>query len=306
MSIDNKYRVHEVAKDFKRPTKEITEILTKYATTPKNHMQALTDEELSIIFAYLTVNNQVDDMESVFENEVYHEPKAPEAPPAPVEEPKAEEAPAGGGGKPAQPPLQRPTTRVPEKRVVDTRKGGQVNLEKYDERLENIAAGRTQQMQAGKQKFQGRNQRRNNAFQSGKRRAEEQEKMRRLHAEIAKKHPLVVKIPDEINVGELASRMKKTAAEVVKTLMKGSSQLSNLYIIYRLLSWLEPCGARKVITSLSSIFSASSTPRYSSSIRSTASSGCSPNLIFPVGISQVGTPSKRPLARFIIRTSRPF
>lgn len=49
MSIDNKYRVHEVAKDFKRPTKEITEILTKYATTPKNHMQALTDEELSII-----------------------------------------------------------------------------------------------------------------------------------------------------------------------------------------------------------------------------------------------------------------
>ena len=33
-----KYRVHEVAKDFKRPTKEITDILTKYATTPKNHM----------------------------------------------------------------------------------------------------------------------------------------------------------------------------------------------------------------------------------------------------------------------------
>ena len=50
--------------------------------------------------------------------------------------------------------------------------------------------------------------------------------MRRLHAEIAKKHPLVVKIPDEINVGELASRMKKTAAEVVKTLMKNGVMAS--------------------------------------------------------------------------------
>ena len=42
-----KYRVHEVAKDFRRPTKEITDILTKYATTPKNHMQVLEDGELS-------------------------------------------------------------------------------------------------------------------------------------------------------------------------------------------------------------------------------------------------------------------
>ena len=45
-----KYRVHEVAKDFGLPTKTITEILTKYAETPKNHMQALTDQELSLIF----------------------------------------------------------------------------------------------------------------------------------------------------------------------------------------------------------------------------------------------------------------
>ena len=42
-SIVNKYRVHEVAKDFGVSTKEITEILTKYAETPKNHMQVLED-----------------------------------------------------------------------------------------------------------------------------------------------------------------------------------------------------------------------------------------------------------------------
>ena len=109
--------------------------------------------------------------------------------------------------------------------MVDTRKGGQVNLEKYDERLENLAAGKTKQMQAGKQKFQGRNQRKG-GFQGSKRRQEEQEKMRRLQLEIAKKTPLTVKIPDAIGVGELASRMKKTGAEVVKTLMKNGVMAS--------------------------------------------------------------------------------
>ena len=81
-------------------------------------------------------------------------------------------------------------------------------------------------MQAGKQKFQGRNNNRRGAFQGNKRRQEEQEKMRRLQMEIAKKTPLVVKIPDEISVGELASRMKKTGAEVVKTLMKNGVMAS--------------------------------------------------------------------------------
>ena len=108
---------------------------------------------------------------------------------------------------------------------MDTRKGGQVNLEKYDERLENLAAGKTKQMQAGKQKFQGRNQRKG-GFQGSKRRQEEQEKMRRLQLEIAKKTPLTVKIPDAIGVGELASRMKKTGAEVVKCLMKNGVMAS--------------------------------------------------------------------------------
>ena len=244
-----KYRVHEVAKDFNRGTKEIADILTKYASAPKNHMQVLEDRELSIIFDYLTQHNQVASIESIYAD-VYHEakkaePKAAEAPkaqPAPQQAApqagqKPGQAPAQGarpqqqgqqqpqgGQKPGQAPQQplgRPTTRVPEKKIVDTRKGGNVNLAKYDEKLETIASSKTTQMQAGKQKFQSRNnQRRGGGFQGSKRRQEEQEKMRRLQAEIAKKHPLVVKIPDEIAVGELASRMKKTGAEVVKCLIK--------------------------------------------------------------------------------------
>lgn len=43
--LNNKYRVHEVAKDFKKNSKEITDILTKYATAPKNHMQVLEDPD---------------------------------------------------------------------------------------------------------------------------------------------------------------------------------------------------------------------------------------------------------------------
>ena len=133
-------------------------------------MQVLEDRELSLIFEYLTQHNQVDNIESIYA-EVYREPKAAPAPkgePAKAA-PQAQKpaAPAGrpapqqpqGKPQPAQQPANRPATRVPEKKVVDTRKGGQVNLEKYDERLENLAAGKTKQMQAGKQKFQGRNQR---------------------------------------------------------------------------------------------------------------------------------------------------
>ena len=257
--LNNKYRVHEVAKDFGKNSKEITDILTEYATTPKNHMQPLDDRELSLIFEYLTQHNQVDSLESIFA-EVYREPKpAPKAEPAKPaqggQQPQAQKSGKGGqsnsgqarpagqnggkGGQNGQPQAQngqkqqpqqqpaanRPASRVPEKKVVDTRKGGQVNLEKYDQRLEDLAAGKTKQMQAGKQKFQGRSQRKG-GFQSGKRRQEEQEKMRRLQLEIAKKTPLTVKIPDEIGVGELASRMKKTGAEVVKTLMKNGVMAS--------------------------------------------------------------------------------
>ncbi|MEG2138753.1 MAG: translation initiation factor IF-2 N-terminal domain-containing protein, partial [Oscillospiraceae bacterium] len=82
-----KYRVHEVAKDFNADTKEVTEILTKYATTPKNHMQALEENELSLVFEALTQNHQMKSIEEVFA-ETYHEPKPVEAP-KPVEPPKA-------------------------------------------------------------------------------------------------------------------------------------------------------------------------------------------------------------------------
>ena len=258
-----KYRVHEVAKDFGKQTKEITQILTQYATTPKNHMQVLEDNELSIIFEYLTQNNQVADLQAALAATAPKgEGKAPKnnqgsrdngrkQPPqnqgqkrpaeggkpaggkgeAPKQDrpPKGEhkgEAPKEKAPQPAKQPVNHPTTRVPEKKLVDTRKAGNVNLARYDEHLETLAPERANKMQSGKQKIQSRGNHRKGGNFGNKRKQEEQDRMRRLQLEIAKKTPLTVKIPDEIGVGELASRMKKTGAEVVKCLIKNGIMAS--------------------------------------------------------------------------------
>ena len=83
-----------------------------------------------------------------------------------------------------------------------------------------------QNYSSGKQKIGNKNKKQQAKKFGTKNRSEEQEKMRRLQLEIAKKAPLVVKIPDEITVGELASRMKKTAAEVIKCLLKNGVMAS--------------------------------------------------------------------------------
>ena len=108
-----------------------------------------------------------------------------------------------------------------KRHYVDTR-GNSVNIAKYDERLDTLVpqqAGRFNQNQGSKQKLVKKDTRRPQF--GNKRRQEEQEKMRRLEQQAQiKKQPLKVLIPDEISVGELASRLKKTAAEVIKQLMK--------------------------------------------------------------------------------------
>ena len=241
-----KYRVHEVAKDFGLPTKTITEILTKYVAAPKNHMQVLDDHELSVIFDYLTQHNQVSSIQAIFAD-TYQAKAAPAQADSPADAHKsaapAEKQPAQTADvhknadtqakqtadtQKAAAPVQQPSTRVPQKKIVDTRKGGDVNLAKYDERLETLGGERAERMQqkGGKEEFRNSNQRRGNMTFSNKRKQDEAERMRRLQLEIAKKAPVKVQIPDEISVGELASRMKKTGAEVVKCLMKNGVMAS--------------------------------------------------------------------------------
>ena len=133
---------------------------------------------------------------------------------------------SGGNDRMPIPPQPKPKieTGVEKKRtgttrVVDTR-GSNVDLSKYDERLENFGSG-VDESQSNKQKLKKQNQRGDNrgtGRKSDKERAA-MDKKQRAALEKAKKQPLKVTIPDEISVSELASRLKVTAAEVVKRLM---------------------------------------------------------------------------------------
>ena len=96
MAMMMKYRVHEVAKDFGTTSKVISQILTDYATTPKNHMQVLETPELDVIFEYMTQHNQVASLEDVFKV------APPEKKPEPQEETKAEEKAAAAAGAEAK------------------------------------------------------------------------------------------------------------------------------------------------------------------------------------------------------------
>ena len=223
-----KYRVHEVAKDFGMTSKEITQILTDYATTPKNHMQVLEDDELNDIFEYLTQHHQAASLEELYKVPDQPKAKPQAAPAAQAEAPKAEAAPAKQPQQASQPQQPKPKKddkphqprQVAERRVVDTR-GATTNLSKYDQRLDDLVPERAQNKRGGKQKIQNRNrQRPQNPAAGAKRRQEERDKMQKLQLEIAKKQQLKVQIPDTISVGELASRMKKTGAEVVRRLVK--------------------------------------------------------------------------------------
>ena len=138
--------------------------------------------------------------------------------------PQAQQAPAqNAGSQNAQPQTQQPK-RKKERRVVDTSRVT-VNADRFDDRVDALVPEKAQKYTSKKVRVGNKNNKRGGNF-GNKRRNEEQEKMRRLQLEIAKKAPVKVSIPDEISVGELASRMKKTGAEVVRCLIKNGIMAS--------------------------------------------------------------------------------
>lgn len=280
MSIENKYRVHEVAKDFGVDTKDITDVMAEYFTAPKNHMQVLENDELNLIFDYMTKQHPVDNMEEVLNKQAAQrkapttqvvrqqpmgrtqkqdrrdsrrpeqkrdakpeakkqEGKKPEQHTAAAEEKKFNND-KKKNHRQAKPHEQRQILRPqgsseaatstvtteehkqPKgKQIhrVDTRGAGNVNLDRYDDRIDALVPQKADRMKSGKQKITRKADARR-PF-SNKRRQEEQEKMKRLQRQQElKKIQLKVMIPDEINVGELASRLKRTAADVIKELLK--------------------------------------------------------------------------------------
>ena len=250
----SKYKVNEVAKDFNKNAKDITELLARFFEEPKKSQTALDSKELDVIFDVLTQENQVESFNAYFSMQKKSEAKAPEkkeekqnkAPAAkkenekPAQAKKPEKAPEKKQGENAQAkkpgkkqgvsspapfkkhekkndgPMQARTKG--DRLTIDTR-ADNVELEKYNEKYENIAPVRSindnvQNKQKLKQKSQ---QYRKQQGMRSKKKETEAERLKRIEAERAKK-TLVITVPEEITVAELAAMLKRTAAEVVKKL----------------------------------------------------------------------------------------
>ena len=241
-----KYRIKEVAADLGMQAKDIAAIVEQYYEKPKSTAQVLEEEQLNLIFDLLTQRNQIESVEVVFAaafaaKEAEEKRKAEEAAKKAAEEKKkAEENKAAGKTAPAQPapaagkteekkpaqPAKQPAQpaepqRKRERRVVDT-SAVQVNADRFDDRVDTLISERDQNRSGGKQKIGGKNkkQQQQQGQKGAKSKEDERKRMTRLRLEVVKKTPLVVKIPDEITVGELAVRMKKTAGELIKCLIK--------------------------------------------------------------------------------------
>ncbi len=233
----NKYRVHEVAKDFDMQSKKVIELLAKYFDDQKKHMTALEENELDVIFETFTQENQVENFDAYFATAKPKEEKPQEKAPAESDgkkddkkaekSEKASDKKADASAPSAQPKkkekeqsthIQRRTKG--ETRTVDTRSSN-VDLEKYNEKYENISPVnnnmRTDRM-VSKQKLKQRSQQYRKQGMRSSRRETEAEKLKRIAAERAKKPQMVITVPEEITVGELAELLHLTAAAVIKKL----------------------------------------------------------------------------------------
>ncbi len=246
-----KIRISDVAKDFGVPNKVIMNILSEHGETPKSPAKVLDSEELNIIFDAITQANQVADIEKALNasaaaaaEEKAEQPeevkavesatketaavktqtaedKEPPKPAQPDKKPETDNKPARAPEVKAaeKPQQQQQQNRKPVRRYVDTR-GVTVDMSKYDEHIDALVPEKAAAAaEKTRQKIRKAPDRRNPNF-GQKRRIEEQEKLKKLQMEVQKKSVLKVSIPDEISVGELASRLKKTGAEIVKQLMR--------------------------------------------------------------------------------------
>lgn len=245
-----KYRLHEVSKDLNVPSKDIADLIKEHFGTTKKHMTALTEEELNVVFEYYTQNNQVENFDEYFavrdkaievreqqKEEKKNSPKAEKSVEAPKAEQKTTEKPKKQAAaqkdnaknpKQTEKPVQKDkkanlkTAAEPiieqertHGKIINTR-AAQVDIERYNEKYDRMANEKVRtENTVQKQKITQRSQQRGKP-KSAKRETEA-ERLKRIAAE-RKAKPITVSIPEEITVGELALRLKATAAEVIKKL----------------------------------------------------------------------------------------
>ena len=196
-----KIRAYELSKAFGFPSKEIVKVLHDYEVSGKNHMSALTEYELDVIFEYYTQKNQVKDFSMYDKEKVEKEEEAEKQDDTEVkEEPTEEEAAMEVGRK---------------VRMVDMRVNT-VDLDRIDdEKIEELIPDNVKQG-TKKQKI---NQKKKNKQLGTKQKRETEETLKKKEKKDKKEEKVHVLIPDEITVGQLAERMKRPATEIIKKLM---------------------------------------------------------------------------------------
>lgn len=231
-----KNKLNEVAKDFNIQSKALIELLGKYFDGEKKSQATLEDKEMDVIFDVLTKQHSVESFDDYFAMQKENKEPAPkkEAAKKASDKKPTDKKPAAKANekadtnKASNQELPKKKVKDPNKpmqsrtkgevRHIDTR-AGSVDLDKYNERYENIAPAndRNSDNVVRKQKLnQKSKQYRKQGMRSHKHESEA-ERLKRIAAERAKKQ-IKITVPEEITVGELAALLKMTAAEVIKKL----------------------------------------------------------------------------------------
>ncbi len=217
-----KYKVSDVAKDLNVPAKQIVDLLAQKGGEVKKTGANLTEEEVNLVFEHFTQANAEGSLVAYLDSAPKPQPKASEvlkkADGTVVEmnnnKKKADKKKAEAKPEPVK---REVVTKVVDTRTVD------VNLDRFNEKFDELASTknvenrRKPQPAGNKQKFSNNRNKKGQNFP--KRRETEAERLQRIQLEKARKAQLKVQIPEEITVGELATRLKQTAANVIKKLM---------------------------------------------------------------------------------------
>lgn len=240
-----KFKVSDVAKDFGKNNKDIINILSEYCDGPaKKANTVLEENELNILFDKLTSDNSVESLDNYFNSakksdkkktkdsknesanvskdnkEKKDENKKHKNQAAILQ--MAEQAAKRAEEKAKKKANQTPQARTKgEARHVDTRVNN-VDLEKYNQKYEDIAPANNMNDYQKKQKLnQKSKQYRKKKPQGMRAKSKKETEAQRLAriAEQRKKQQIKITVPEEITVGDLAKLLRMTATEVIKKLM---------------------------------------------------------------------------------------
>lgn len=237
-----KYKVSDIAKDFGKNNKDIINILSEYCEGPaKKANTVLEEKELNILFDKLTEDNSVESLNDYFNSAKKAEKKKPvEKKKAASKEKKDDKEEnkkhknqaailqmAEQAAKRAEEKAKKKANQVPQARTkgetrhVDTRVNN-VDLEKYNQKYEDIAPANNMNDYQKKQKLnQKSKQYRKKKPQGMRAKSKKETEAQRLAriAEQRKKQQIKITVPEEITVGDLAKLLRMTATEVIKKLM---------------------------------------------------------------------------------------